>query len=294
MALTVKGIIPAMVTPFDKNEDLDEAGLRSLVDYLVGSGVHGLFCCGSQGEHYALSDDEKKRVAEITIDQTNGRVPVYVGTGAVTTNGAISMTKVAKDVGADAVSIITPYFIKPSASELFAHYKRIAEKVDIPILLYSNPGRTNVTLDPATVARLAETDGIVGMKDSSGDLSLTTEYIRQCPKDFAVLVGRDSLILPALFCGGKGSIAATANVAPKIAVGMYENFMRKNYDAAREAQRKLLPLRLAFELGTFPSVIKEAMTLLGLPGGPTRSPVGPLSVENRNKLRQVLKDIQLM
>lgn len=294
MVLNVRGIIPAMVTPLKHDESLDEDGLRNLVDYLLEAGVHGLFCCGSQGEIYALRDEERRRVAEVTVDQANGRVPIYVGAGEVTTEKVISLTRDAKDAGADAVSIGTPYFIKPSASELYAHYKRVAETVDIPIVLYNNPGRTGVNLDASTVNRLAEIDNIRGIKDSSGDLSLTAEYIRQAPEDFAVIAGRDSLILATLLYGGKGAIAATANVAPKLVVEVYESFINNDLEAAKKAQFRLLPLRMAFELGTFPAVIKEAMTLIGRPSGPAKSPVGPLSNENREKLRSILKDLGLV
>ena len=294
MDLEIKGIIPAMVTPLKKDESLDEEGLREVINYLIEGGVHGVFCCGSQGEIYSLTDEERKRVIEITVDETNGRVPVYAGTGEVTTEKAIHLTKYAKDVGADAASIITPYFIRPSSAELYAHYKRIAEAVDIPIILYNNLGRTHVRLDASTVSRLAEIDNIVGIKDSSGDLTLTAEYIRLTPDDFAVIAGRDSLILATLLYGGKAAIAATANVAPKLVVEIYESFIKGDIKKAREAQFKLLPLRLAFSLGTFPVVVKEAMTLIGKPSGPAKSPVGAMSEENREKLRSVLKDLGLI
>ncbi|MEM2875932.1 MAG: 4-hydroxy-tetrahydrodipicolinate synthase [Candidatus Bathyarchaeia archaeon] len=294
MGLEIKGIIPAMVTPLKKDESVDEEGLRELVNYLIDGGVHGLFCCGSQGETYSLTDEERKRVMEVTVDEANGRVPVYAGTGEVTTEKVIRLTKYAKDVGADAASIVTPYFIKPSSAELYAHYRRIAEAVDIPIVLYNNPDRTGVNLDAPTVGRLAEVNNIVGIKDSSGDLTLTADYIRLTPEDFAVIAGRDSLILATLLYGGKAAIAATANVAPKLVVDIYESFIKGDLKKAREAQFKLMPLRLAFSLGTFPVVIKEAMTMIGKPAGPAKSPVGAMSEENRSKLKAVLKDLELI
>jgi 4-hydroxy-tetrahydrodipicolinate synthase len=289
--LNVRGIIPAVLTPLKGNYELDEEGLREIIKYLIENGVHGLFVCGSQGEAYALRDEERKRVIEVTVGEVNGRVPVYAGTGGVTTRNVIELSKYALDVGADAVSIVTPYFIRPSQDELFEHYKKIAESVDIPILLYNNPGRTGVNLDAATVSRLAEVDNIVGIKDSSGDLTLTAEYICSCPKDFAVIAGRDSLILATLMYGGKGAIAATANIVPKLVVGIYESFVKGDIEKARELQFKLLPLRLAFKLGTFPVVVKEAMRLIRKPAGPAKSPVKPLSEESREKLKKILEDI---
>ena len=293
MGLEVRGIIPAMVTPLDGNEEINESAIRRLINYLVESGVHGIFVCGSQGESYALTEDEKRRVIRITVDEVNGRVPVYAGTGLVTTKATIQLSRYALDVGADAVTIVTPYFIRPSQNELYMHYRRIAESVDGPILIYNNPGRTNVNLEVETVKKLSEIDNIMGIKDSSGDLTLTAQYIMECPENFAVLAGRDSLILATLLYGGKGAVAATANVVPKLVVGIYESFIRGDLKKARELQFKLLPLRLAFDLGTFPVVVKEAMNLLGMPSGPAKSPVSSLPEEKRIKLKSLLEDLGL-
>jgi 4-hydroxy-tetrahydrodipicolinate synthase len=286
--LDVKGIIPAVVTPLKNDLTLDEEGLKEVINYLIENGVHGLFVSGSQGEAYALRIEERKRVIEVAVKEANGRVPVYAGTGDVATANVIELSKHALDVGADAVSIVTPYFLKPSQSELFEHYKEIAESVDLPIILYNNPKRTGVNLDAPTVSSLAKIDNIIGIKDSSGDLALTAEYIYSCPKDFAVLAGMDSLILATLLYGGKGAIAATANFAPRLVVEIYESFVKGDIRKAREFQFKLFPFRLAFNLGTFPVVVKEAMELIGRPSGPARSPVRALSQENREKLKNLL------
>ncbi|RLG94222.1 4-hydroxy-tetrahydrodipicolinate synthase [Candidatus Bathyarchaeota archaeon] len=294
MGLEVKGIIPAMATPMSDSEEIDEAGTRELINYLIDSDVHGIFICGSQGECYALTEEEKKRIISIAVDEVNGRVPVYAGTGATTTKASIRLSKYAEDVGADAVTIVTPYFIKPSQNELYMHYRRIAESIDIPVLIYNNPGRTGVNLEAETVRRLAEIDNIVGIKDSSGDLTLTAQYIMECPKEFAVLAGRDSLILATLLYGGKGAVAATANVAPKLVVGIYESFIQGDLERARKLQFKLLPLRLAFNLGTFPAVVKEAMNILKRPSGPARSPVSSLPEDKRERLKSILKGIGLI
>jgi len=294
LGLEVKGIIPAMATPMNDSEEIDEAGTRKLINYLIDSGVHGIFICGSQGESYALTEEEKKRIISIAVDEVNGRVPVYAGTGATTTKASIRLSKYAEDAGADAVTIVTPYFIKPSQNELYMHYRRIAESIDIPVLIYNNPGRTGVNLEAETVRRLAEIDNIVGIKDSSGDLTLTAQYIMECPKEFAVLAGRDSLILATLLYGGKGAVAATANVAPKLVVGIYESFIQGDLERARKLQFKLLPLRLAFNLGTFPAVVKEAMNILKRPSGPARSPVSSLPEDKRERLKSILKGIGLI
>jgi 4-hydroxy-tetrahydrodipicolinate synthase len=289
-----RGIIPAMVTPMTKNQELDEGGLRELVNYLLENGVHGLFVSGSQGEFYSLRDEEKRKAIEVAVDETNGRVPVYAGTGDITTERVIGMSKYAEDVGADAVSIVTPYFVRPSQAELYVHYKTVAESVNIPVLLYNNPDRTGVNLDATTVKRLTEVKNIVGVKDSSGDLTLTAEYINSCPEDFAVIAGKDSLILATLLYGGKGAIAATANVVPRLVADIYESFMKGDIKRAKELQFQLLPLRNAFGLGTFPVVVKEAMNLIGKSAGPTRSPVAGISEENREKLKGILRNLGVL
>jgi 4-hydroxy-tetrahydrodipicolinate synthase len=287
--MDIKGIIPAMVTPFDQDEQLNEAALRQLVNYLLSGGVHGLFPTGSQGEFYALTADEKQRVWEVVVEETAGRVPVYAGTGAITTHEVIALNKRAERAGVSAVSVITPFFISPTQDELYRHYVAIADATTLPVILYNNPGRVGgVSLSTDLVARLAEHPNIVGIKDSSGDLSNTMEYIHSTGDDFVTLMGRDTLIYAGLLHGAKGAIAATANVSPALLVGIYEAFMMGDLDRALTAQNVLAPLRRAFALGTFPVVVKEALTLLGIDAGPARAPVGFLSKEQREKLKRVV------
>ena len=294
MSFIPKGIIPAMVTPFDGEGRINEAALRKLVDYLTEGGVHGLFPVGSQGEFYALDKEEKKKVIETVMDQAKGKVPVYAGTGAVTTKEVITLTKMAEDIGVDAVSVITPFFICPTQSELYDHYLAIAKSTSLPVVLYNNPGRTGVDLSVDVVARLSKVDNIVGIKDSSGDMTLTSEYIRNTGEDFSVLSGRDTLIYAILLYGGKGAIAATANVAPKLVVEIYEAYVRGNVEQARKAQAKLAPLRLAFSLGSFPVVIKDALELIGIEVGPARAPVKSLNLNNKEKLKSILRQLGLL
>ncbi len=290
------GIIPALATPLLPSGDIavDEAGLRRLVDYLVRGGVHGLFATGSQGESFSLTADEKRRVWEIVVDEARGRVPVYAGTGDITTRESIRLTQTAEKVGVDAVSVITPSFISPSRDELIEHYRQIAASTHLPVLLYTNPARTGINLAPGMVAQLAKTENIVGIKDSSGDLTQATEYLRLCGSGFAVLVGRDTLIYALLQCGGQGAIAASATVAPRIAADIYDSFVAGDFGKAKAAQQRLAPLRMAFELGTLPVVIKEALALLGLCSARAIAPVGPLSEEKRKELRRVLVEMGLL
>ena len=286
------GVIPAMVTPMTADEKLNEPSLRRLTNFLIEGKVHGVFAVGSQGESWALSHAEKQRVWETVVDETRGRVPVYAGTVGTTTRETIELTRLAERAGVDAVSILTPYFIRPNEAELLHHYKAVAESTSLPILVYSNPMRTSVRISPDLLSRLAQVPGIVGVKDSSGELELTAEYIRVVPPEFSVLVGLDTLIYAGLTYGAKGSIAATANVKPALAASIYDRYMQGDLDGALEAQRALAPLRLAFTWGTYPVVIKEALNLIGMEVGPCRAPVGPLAEEQRERLRKVLQGME--
>lgn len=292
--MEIKGIIPAMVTPFDAHEQLNETALRKLVNHLIGGGVHGLFPTGSQGEFYALNDSEKQRVWEIVVDETQGRVPVYAGTGAITTQGVIRLNKLAESAAVNAVSVLTPFFITPTDDELARHYTSIADATTLPIILYNNPGRTAVNLSANLVSRLAKHPNIVGIKDSSGDLSLTLAYLQQTNDDFSVLLGRDTLIYGGLLHGAKGSITATANVAPDLVVEIYEAFIAGDLPRSLAAQHRLAPLRYAFSLGTFPIVVKKALDLIGIDAGPARGPVGELTEDNLARLKDVIQNLHTM
>jgi 4-hydroxy-tetrahydrodipicolinate synthase len=288
------GIIPAMVTPLTADEQINEKSLRRLTNHLIDGKVHGVFAVGSQGEFWAFTPEEKKRVWEIVVDEARGRVPVYAGTVGVTTRETIELTRIAEKIGIDAVSILTPYFIGPNDDQLFDHYRAVAESTSLPILVYTNPARTNVKISPGLLARLAQVKGIVGIKDSSGDLELTAEYIRAVPPTFSVLMGRDTLIYAGLSYGTKGSIAATANVKPALVASIYDKYVAGDLPGALQAQRELAPLRLAFAWGTFPVVIKEALNLMGMDAGPCRAPVGPLTAEQRERLKKVLQEMKVI
>ncbi len=283
------GIIPPLVTPLLPDETLDLPGLARQIDFQLAKGVDGIFVLGTTGEFYALDESEKQRVVAAAVEHVRGRAPVFVGTGAETTREVVRLTKMAERERADGVSVITPYFLKPTQAELFDHFRRVAEATALPVVLYNNPGPTGVSLDVDTVARLAEVPNVAGIKDSSGDLQNTIELIKVAQSEkFAVLNGRDTLILAALMFGARGAIPATCNVAPELCVGLYRSFVKGDLEAARRYQDRLAPVRLALTLATGNGAVKEAMALLGRPAGPNRAPVGPLSAEKRQKLKEIL------
>lgn len=284
------GIIPAVVTPLTPEGKFSEKGMRKLISYLIANGVHGLFITGTTGEFYGLTPEEKREIFQVTLDETQGRVPVYAGTNGITTRESVMLTQLAEECGIDAVSILTPMFITPSQDQLMEHYTTIASNTSLPVLLYNNPAKTGVNLAAPTVAKLAEVANIVSIKDSSGDLTLTAEYIRltRDREDFNVLMGRDTLIYGALCYGAAGSIASCANVAPRLCADIYDKYMAGDLKGSLEAQFTLAPLRIAFTIGTFPAVIKESLALLGIDVGPCMEPVGPMSHEERDKVQQVL------
>ena len=294
MTIQPKGIIPPMITPLDKDENVDKKGIKRVVNYLIEGGVHGLFSLGSTGEWYGLDFNQKREILETVMEVTNKRLPVYAGTGAITTKETLLLTKLATEIGVDALSVITPVFISPNERELFNHYQQVASITNLPILLYNNPGRTGINLSVDLVVKLGKIDNIVGIKDSSGDMTQGAEYIRRTDDDFSVLAGRDTLIYGLLAYGAKGAIAATANIVPQIVVKIYEEYQKGNLQAALKAQFQLAPLRMAFGLGSFPVVMKEGLNLLGIEVGSTLKPVEPLSEEARSKLKEVLKEMNVL
>ena len=286
----IHGIIPPIATPMQANEDLDLPRLKWFIDHQIANGVHGIFVLGTNGEFYALDEKEKQQVIATAVEHVHGRVPVFAGTGAETTREAVRLTQMAEKEGVDGVSVITPYFISPNQQEIFDHYRRIAEHTKLPVVLYNNPATCGgVKIDVDTVARLAQIPNIRAIKDSSGDLQNTNEMIRAVPDSFSVMMGRDTLIFPALMFGAKGAVPATGNIAPQLLVEIYEKFTRGDIEGSKAAQLRLNPVRMSLTLGTAPGGVKAALQLLGLPIGPCRSPVAPLPPDKLQKMREALK-----
>jgi len=293
--MRIQGIIPPVATPMKDNEDLDLPRLKWFIDHLIQNGVHGIFVLGTNSEFYALDEREKQEVIATAVAHVNKRVPVYAGPGAETTREVIRLTKMAEREGVDGVSIITPYFIMPNQQEIFDHYRRIAEHTSLPVILYNNPSTCGgLQIGVETVARLAEIQNILAIKDSSGDLQNTNEYIRVVPDRFSVLMGRDTLIFPALVCGARGSVPATGNIAPALLAEIYNAFQRGDLTASKAAQMRLNPLRLALALCTPPGGVKAALQMLGLGIGPCRSPIAGITPDKAPKMRAALQAAGLM
>jgi 4-hydroxy-tetrahydrodipicolinate synthase len=291
----IHGIIPPVATPMQANEDLDLPRLRWFLDHLIASGVHGVFVLGTNSEFYALDEREKQEVVATAVAHVNRRVPVYAGTGAETTREVVRLTKMAEREGADGVSVITPYFVAPTQQEIYDHYRRIAEHTRLPVLLYNNPATCGgVKIDVDTVARLTEIPNILGVKDSSGDLQNTVEFLRVVPERFSVMMGRDTLIFPALLMGARGAVPATGNVAPALLAEIYNAFRAGDLARSKAAQLRLNPLRLALGLCTAPGAVKAALQVLGMSIGPCRSPVGPLAADKVPKMRAALQAAGLL
>lgn len=289
----IHGIIVPIVTPMNDDESINADELRRQVDRQIDAGIHGIFPFGTNGEGYILNFEDKKLVLKTVIAQAAGRVPVLAGTGCIGTKETIEQCKMAQDLGADVLSIITPSFAKASQSELMTHYETVAAAVpDMPIVLYNIPMRTGNALEPQTVAKLAQVDNIVGAKDSSGDWDNLKAYIDLTKDldDFAVLSGNDALILKALQHGAKGAISGCANVYPRNMVGIYENFVAGDTEAAERCQAAVANLRSVFKYGNPNTVTKIAVNLLGFPVGKCRAPFNQLPDEAIEMLKNVLAE----
>lgn len=289
--IEIKGIIPPILTPMDEEENVNEKELRNQVNRLIGAGVHGIFAFGTNGEGYALNESEKERILEVVTDEARGRVPVYAGSGCITTKDTIQMSQKAKSLGADVLSIITPWFAAASQDDLLEHYREVAKAVDMPIVLYNIPARCGNSLLPATVAKLAEVDNIVGAKDSSGNFDNMLQYIELTKgKDFSILSGNDSLIYWNLLAGGAGGIAGCANVFPENMAGIYNAFVAGNLPQAKIYQDNIRAFRNCFRFGNPNTIVKTAVAMLGYPVGNCRKPFDRISEEGQRAIGQVLEE----
>lgn len=262
----IKGVVVPIITPIDENEMIDEQKLREQVDYVIDGGLDGILAFGSNGEFYMIEEDEMERGLKIMIDQAAGRVPVYFGMGAISTKKCVRLAKMAVAAGANGVSILQPMFLKPTEDELFLHFKTIADAIpETPVLLYNNPGRVGYTLSGNLVEKLAhEVDNIVGMKDTSGDMTQTAEFIRRNRDvNFKVFGGKDTLLFASLCHGAVGGVCTAGNFMPELITDIYKKYVAGDIQGSLEAQFKLNPVRLSMDGASFPVAAKDMANLRG-------------------------------
>ena len=290
----IKGVVVPILTPIDGDERIDEAKLREQVDYVIDGGVLGILAFGSNGEFYVIEEDEMERGLKIMVDQAAGRVPVYFGIGAISTKKCVRLAKMAVANGAAGISVLQPMFLKPTKAELFLHFKTIAEAVpDTPMLLYNNPGRVNYTLSGNLVERLAhEVPNIVGMKDTSGDITQTAEFIRRTRDvNFKVFGGKDTLLYASMCHGAVGGVCTAANFMPELITDVYNKYVAGDLEGSLEAQFKLNPVRLSMDGASFPVAAKDMANLrgrdIGVPYTPNlATPEGPVLEKIRAEMKK--------
>jgi 4-hydroxy-tetrahydrodipicolinate synthase len=270
---------------------LDIQGLERNIEFLLSCGIHGIVPCGSTGESATLTFEEHEKVVQITVDKVKGRIPVIAGTGSNNTAEAVKLTKAAKDIGADGVLVISPYYNKPNRAGLIKHYTKLAD-IDIPVIMYNVPGRTGQNLEPDLVAELAQHPNIVAIKEASGNISQISRIIEETQDDeFAVISGDDNITLPIMALGGAGVISVAANVDPRRMVSMYEAMKQGDYQKALVLHFALSPLFRSMFIDTNPIPVKKAVELLGMAGGPVRLPLDELDAKRTEQLKKVLATI---
>jgi len=286
-----RGTYAVTLTPFDKRDQVDEAKIRGHVDFLVQNGIHGIICTGSTGEFASLSDDERKRVIQVTVEQTKGRVPVLAGASANSSKDVIRYCMMAEKLGADGVMLVHPYYCRPSQSELYEHYKYVAKHVNLPIMVYNNPLTSGVDIMPETLARLSSIDNIQYVKECSGDARRPGEILRLCGDRLRVFAGSDDIFLEALLQGSIGWVCGAANVLPRETAEIFELAVEKgNLIAARDYAQKMMPFFFMVETeGSFVQYLKAGMELIGRPMGHPRRPLLPVSKETQHRMKIALR-----
>lgn len=288
-----EGVLPAIITPFKRTPamGLDIPGLEQNIGFLLSCGIHGIVPCGSTGESATLTFEEHEKVIKVTVDKVNGTIPVLAGTGSNNTAEAIRLTKAAKDIGADGVLVISPYYNKPNRAGIVKHYTRLAD-LDIPVVVYNVPSRTGQNLEPDLIAELAQHPNIVGVKEASGNIGQISRIIEETQdEDFIVISGDDNITVPIMALGGAGVISVAANVDPKRMVSLHEAMKKGDYQKALVLHFALSPLFRSMFIDTNPIPVKKAVELMGMAGGPVRLPLDELDVQKTEQLKKVLATI---
>lgn len=284
----LKGVYTALITPFTSQGTLNEEGLRENIRFQINEGVQGIVALGTTGEAPTLTEEEKVRVIQIGKEETLNKIHLMVGTGSYSTEQTIRQSRLAEELGADSVLVITPYYNKPTQDGVFQHFKAVAESIKIPLVLYNHPGRTGTRIETSTLLRLADVHNIVGIKDATGDLGAPSHWRTLLDSNFSIFSGDDLLALPMIAIGGQGVISVTSNILPAQMVKLVKCALENNYKDAKEIHHKLVNLFMALNCETNPIPIKAAMKLAQMPSGNCRLPLTPLSVINLQKLKRYL------
>jgi 4-hydroxy-tetrahydrodipicolinate synthase len=291
----LRGIYSAMITPFDKNENINEHAYETIINWTLGKGVTGVFTVASTGESWALSVEEKVRLFQLTVAVVDKRVPIIAGIGAPSTRESIQLAEAARKAGVNYLCAAPPSFVRPSQEEMIAHFGAIAQATDVPLILYNIPMLAgNVLGTPAVKSLVERFPQITGIKDSGGDLTVLNDLLIGRRADFSVVTGIDTLVLPGLLAGSQGAILGSANVCPDMSLEVLRLFDARRWEEAWQVQNRLTRFWLAMGLGSFPAPVKAAMELIGLPAGAPRRPVAPLDAERRAALRRELQAMRVL
>lgn len=291
----MKGVIPAIVTPFNSDYSINEKVMKELIDFLVDGGVHSILVGGSTGEYTLMAKEERKKIIDVAVKAADGRVPVMAGTGCHSTSESIELTQYAQEAGADSALLINPHYLKPTEEGLITHFKMVAESVSIPLIIYNFPAGTGVDSTPRVIKELSAVENIVGMKNTAPLESTNLLMHVSKDEDFDVVTGWETLFLPNLVCGCKGGIGVAFNVVPKLFRELYDSFVEENnIEKARSLHNSMVPLFDALFREPSPGPIKAALELIGIPVGPTRLPLIPISQGLKEEIRQILKDLKVL
>lgn len=294
-----EGTTVAMVTPYTKNDEIDEMGIRENINYLIEKGVTGILAAGTTGESATITHDEHRKLINILIDEVDGRVTTIAGAGSNSSKEALGLVKHAEDVGADAALVITPYYNKPQPHGLYEHYKMLTESTNIPIVIYNVPSRTGTDIDVETIGKVAQLDNIVAIKEASPELDKVSQIIKKIEEigktgKFIVLSGNDDLTLPMVAMGAKGVISVVGNVDPARMSQMVSYALEGDFKTAAKVHYELYDLMKVLFIETNPVPAKTALNIMGMPSGHVRMPLAPLKEENKAKLKEVLEKLDLV
>ncbi|OPX57378.1 MAG: 4-hydroxy-tetrahydrodipicolinate synthase [Methanobacterium sp. PtaB.Bin024] len=296
--MKLEGTTVAMVTPFTREDTVDEEGMRENMNYLLERGVNGLLAAGTTGESATITHQEQKKMIDILVDEMKGKVAAVAGAGSNSSSEALDLVKYAENAGADYALVITPYYNKPQPHGLYEHYKMLNESTDIPIIVYNVPSRTGTDIDVETIGKVAQLDNIVALKEANPDMDKVSQIIHKLDQvgvdDFLVLSGNDNLTLPMISQGCKGVISVVGNVDPARMSEMVKKALEGDFIGAKDLHYELYDLMKVLFVESNPVPAKTALNMMGRPSGHVRMPLAPLKTENQEKLKKVLLDLQLI